>query len=157
MGHNHMRDALNGSGFLRAVRVSNWLAFLAFVNFLRTGERWSIICREMKEGFGVGDDKALRHWRHMYQWALKSHLIKNGAFKIGGRGCVVVIDESNLGAQKGINKAIQKPRSMTLSKPAVQRRIAERLPGQTNSTFHEEGFGDSQFVKKGIIINCRSF
>ena len=130
-GHKHLMRSLNGSGFLASLRVSNWLAFLAFVNFLRSGERWLIICREMREGFGVCDEKVLRHWRHMYQWALKAFLTKHGWFMVGGRGYVVVIDESNLGAQKGIRKAMQKPRSMTRSRAAVRRRIAKTKPAQT--------------------------
>ena len=59
----------------------------------------------------------------MYQTALKKYLLDTDGMMLGGKDEVVVIDESNLGAQKGIAKAPQKPRSMSNSKPIVRKRI----------------------------------
>ena len=60
---------------------------------------------------------------------MKKYLLEVYGMIIGGRGCTVVLDETNLGAQKGIRKGPQMPRSMSRKRGAVPK----RAPATTRS------------------------
>ena len=130
-GRAHFQQPLNSIGVLTDIRLSNWFPFLHCIVLLRLGYKWSIILEEIRAGNGVECHKTLVAWRRVYQTALKKYLLDTDGMMLGGKDEVVVIDESNLGAQKGIAKAPQKPRSMSNSKPIVRKRILKREPART--------------------------
>lgn len=67
MGNNHLQHTLNSHGFLKVIRVGNWIAWLQFITFLRSGERWATILVEMGKAYGVTSHKDLEKWRRDYQ------------------------------------------------------------------------------------------
>ena len=130
-GHSHVQRPLNSEGFLTNIRISNWAAFLQFTNFLRLGERWRIITQEMRETYDIQRKQTLTDWRRLIQVSFKKYLEDNGGMIIGGRNVVTVIDETNLGAQKGICKGPQKPSTLSRKASDIKNRIAKRLPART--------------------------
>ena len=126
--------AVNSTGLLRAIHVSQWLPFVHFINMLRLGCKWKQILADMASVSGKTDasDRHIRKRRHLYQGALTEYL-KQGDLMIGkDKGDVVVFDETNLGTQMGIRKAPQsQKRATSASRPLVRTRIAKRLPART--------------------------
>ena len=130
-GRAHFMQSLNSVGALTEIRVSNWFPFLHCITLLRLGQNWSFILKELGAGYGVGSHHTPVAWRRFYQTALKNYLLDTDGMMLGGKDEVVVLDETNLGAQKGIAKGPQKPRSMSNSKPVVRKRILKREPART--------------------------
>lgn len=130
-GRKHFQQPVNSIGVLSHIRVSNWFPFLHCITLLRLGQNWAFILAELEAGYGVGSHHTLVGWRRTYRTALKKYLLDTDGMMLGGKDEVVVLDETNLGAQKGIAKAPQKPRSMSNSKPVVRKRILKRKPART--------------------------
>lgn len=130
-GHKCFRKGVNNHGFLKHIHVRHWLAFAHFLVMFTGGYRWSKIVIEMASTYGIMWDGTLISWRRRYQAALAQYLLNVDGIMIGGKNDVVVFDETNLGAQKGVRKAKPQLRSSTRSKPVVRKRIAKRLPART--------------------------
>ena len=131
-GNKCWNQSLNSVGFLTNINVSNWSPFLHFVTMIRHNYRWSKIKDELSVLYGLSDDKALIEWRRKYQTALEKYIVHKQGMLVGGANDVVVFDETNLGAQKGIRKGPQgQRRSSSRAAAAVMKRIRKTLPART--------------------------
>jgi hypothetical protein len=126
-------EAVNSFGFLKKIRLMNWLAFLHFVTMLRHGSRWNKIVDDMQRVFGLGaGTNFLREWRALYQSVLEHYCKEKEGVMVGGKDLVVVFDETNLGAQKGFKgKTGSQARTSSNSRAAVRKRILKRKPART--------------------------
>ena len=132
-GHknDHLQETISGYGPLEGVTPALWPAVIHLIILLRINERWSLIEKEMKDGYGLDDDHTLRDWRYRYQAYLKQSLLKDDSMVIGGPNITVVFDETAIGVHKGIHTGASRFRSSSQSKKARRERVAKRLPCRT--------------------------
>eukprot|EP00972_Heterocapsa_arctica_P090990 13425140-Heterocapsa_arctica.AAC.1 len=114
VGHKHMEESVNAHGILTLVPVNSWMPFLDVINSLRLGRTYSEILSELSDAYGSMSPNTVRRWRRLYQQALGSSLGPLDALMIGGKGQVVVVDETVVGVNsedgwseqnRGINKS----------------------------------------------------
>jgi len=141
MGHNHLHQAVNSTGFLTNVSISKWMPFLHFTNHLRLGSKMANICKDLSVGYGNISPSTFLIWRRLYQSTLGIGLVYMGLDFVGNENVYVVVDESVVGVfddgwsfeSAGISKRGAKPRKQPKSrtKKLVRKGVLKRHPART--------------------------
>jgi hypothetical protein len=132
-GHKagHMQEGVKGIGIFEKIPVASWFPMLHMILMLKRSDRLVNIEKEIEEAYGICHRTTLREWRHMYQDALYFALDMCNGLQIGGKGEVVVFDETLVGLHKGIHSGADRTRTTSRSESAVKKRILKKLPGRT--------------------------
>ena len=124
-GHKHFERTLNHFGILQSIEVKKWLAFLCCTVLLRQAERLHRAKQELVAAFGNISEKTFLRWRHLFQNALKTACLQYGSAMIGGKGEVVVVDETVVGLhQPGDDEDVGE---LKFSRPKVARAVNTRV------------------------------
>jgi hypothetical protein len=126
-----MQQCVKGIGIFEKIPVASWIPMLHMILMLKHGDRWVNIMKEIAEAYGICSEPTLRGWRHMYQDALYFALDLCNGLQIGGKGEVVVFDETLVGLHKAIHSGADRTRTTPRSPAAVKKRILKKLPGRT--------------------------
>jgi hypothetical protein len=127
----HMQEGVKGIEIFEKIPVASWIPMLRMILMLKRSDRLVNIEKEIEEAYGICHRATLREWRHMCQDALYFALDMCNGLQIGGKGEVVVFDETLVGLRKGIRAGADRTRTTSRSESAVKKRILKKLPGRT--------------------------
>ena len=140
-GHKHFETALNNFGLLKRINFSSWLPFLMMLVMTRGWQKIADVHDEIQRLCGNFDRKTLLIWMTHMQESLKKACLEMDVLRIGSKGSVVVIDETEIGFNKdedgeaehhkSVNKRVPRKRATPGSRKRTGTTIKKVLPART--------------------------